>query len=281
MKKSVKDLAKKHAQKGLDGFHGLRKKIVTTITYLSFRFYATEVTWDEVFNETFKDAREYKELTLSMEENLDILLGEARTGLAAAETRRSGITDKCKTLLTLSSVFLALAGFLLPKSLSNSTWVALPFFLSALAFLNVIMLLVVFFGVRVIMTVHIDQKEATLPEKDLKKKLINSHLQCQTELDNRTDYLVEVYKVARFFFLSAFSLLVLTVGLNSLLISPDAQAKAIAKELRTDTNFVQSIRGEKGDPGPPGAQGSRGPKGDPGSKGERGDPGPKGDKGGP
>ena len=95
------------------------------------------------------------------------------------------------------------------------------------------------------MTVHIDQKEATLPEKDLKKKLINSHLQCQTELDNRTDYLVEVYKVARFFFLSAFSLLVLTVGLNSLLTSPDAQAKAIAIELRADTNFVQSIRGEK------------------------------------
>ena len=121
MKKSVKDLAKEYAQKGLDGFHGLRKKIVTTITYLSFRFYATEVTWDEVFNETFKDAREYKELTLSTEENLDILLDEARTGLAAAETRRSGITDKCKTLLTLSSVFLALAGFLLPKSLSNST----------------------------------------------------------------------------------------------------------------------------------------------------------------
>jgi hypothetical protein len=68
---------------------------------------------------------------------------------------------------------------------------------------------------------------------------------------------------------------------NSLLTSPDAQAKAIAKELRADTNFVQSIRGEKGDAGPKGDPGRSGPKGDPGPKGDRGDPGPKGDKGAP
>jgi hypothetical protein len=285
MKKSVKDRLEEYTQKGLDGFHALRKKIVATITHLSFRLYATEVTWDEVYNQVFKDAREHKGLDLSTEENLDVLLEEARSGLKAAEARLGGVTDKCKTLLTLSSVFLALAGFLLPKSFSNSTWVALPFFLAGFAFLNVIMLLVVFFDVRVIMTVHIEQEEAVLPKADLKKRLINSHFQCRTELDNRTDYLVEVYKVARFFFLSAFTLLVITVGMNSLLTSPDAQAKAVAKELRSDTNFVQIVRGEKGDPGPkgepgvPGPKGDLGAKGDPGLKGDRGQKGEQGDRG--
>jgi hypothetical protein len=281
MEKTFKERAKERTQKALDWLHFFRKKVVTSITYLSFRLYATEVTWDEVNGEMFKDALKYEALTLSSSDNLDVLLVEARNSLKDAEARRSGITDKCKTLLTLSSVFLALAGFLLPKSLANSTWVALPFFLSALAFLNVIMLLVVFFGVRIIMTVHINQKEAALPPDELKKQLVNSNFQCQRELDNRTDYLVEVYKVARFFFLSAFTLLVVTVGVNSLLTSPDAQAKAIAKELRADTNFVQSIRGEKGDAGPKGDPGRSGPKGDPGPKGDRGDPGPKGDKGAP
>ena len=277
MKKSVKDLAKDYAQKGLDGFHGFRKKLVATITWLSFRLYATEVTWDEVFDEQLKDAQEYKNLALSTEENLDVLLEEARNGLKAAEARRSGITDKFKTLLTLSSVFLAIAGLL--KSTSNSIWVSIPFVLSGLAFLNVIMLMVVFFGVRSIMAIHIDQKEAALPRNDLKKQLINSHFQCQTELDNRTDYLVEVYKVARFYFLLAFTVLVLTVGVSSLLTPRDAQAKAVAKELRGDNTFLQSVRGDKGERGEKGESGVRGDPGAPGGPGPKGDRGPKGDPG--
>ncbi len=277
MRKLTKELAKKYAQKALDAFHGFRKKLVATITWVSFRLYATEVSLDEVHEEKFKHSHEYKNLTLSADASLDVLLEEARNGLKAAEARRSGITDKFKTLLTLSSVFLAIAGLL--KSTSNSLWVTIPFVVSGLAFLNVIMLMVVFFGVRSIMAIKIEQHEAALPENELKKRLINSHFQCQTELDNRTDYLVEVYKVARFFFLFAFTVLVFTVGIGALVTQPDAQAKAVAKELRSDTNFLQSVRGDKGDRGPKGDTGQPGAKGDPGPKGDRGDPGPRGDSG--
>jgi len=143
----------------------------------------------------------------------------------------------------------------------------------------VIMLMVVFFGVRSIMAIHIDQKEAALPRNDLKKQLINSHFQCQTELDNRTDYLVEVYKVARFYFLLAFTVLVLTVGVSSLLTPRDAQAKAVAKELRGDNTFLQSVRGDKGERGEKGESGVRGDPGAPGGPGPKGDRGPKGDPG--
>jgi hypothetical protein len=114
----MRNLAKRHVQKALDAFHKFRKKLVTTITWVSFRVYATEVSWGEVYRERFKGSTKFRAPTLLTDENLDILLEEARNGLEAAEARRSGITDKFKILLTLSSVFLAIAGLM--KSTSRS-----------------------------------------------------------------------------------------------------------------------------------------------------------------
>jgi len=289
----------KWTQRFLDGFHDWRKKLVTGITFLSFRLFALEVTWKQIYEEKYESKDAITSLEIPDSANIASVFTEVKSLLKDAEARRAGVTDKCKTLLTLSSLFLTLAGFLIPRTFFESRWVWALFTLSALAFLNVIMLLLVFFGVRAETHVQIEQGEVKLKDEEFQRALTNSYLRTRADLEQRTDYLADVYKVARFFFLSAFSLLVATIVINSFFASSGAQAKAVAKELKTDADFLRSAHGSRGMPGPqgpPGVQGVQGvagpqgvqgppgqpgPKGDPGPKGERGDPGPKGDKGDP
>ena len=213
--------------------------------------------------------------------------------LEGTEARRAAITEKCKTLLTLSSLFLTLVGFLLSRTYFDSKWVWLFFTLAALAFLNVVTLLVVFFGVRAETHVQLNQKDANLDEQGLQRALIKSYLITMSDIDQRTNFLADVYKVARFFFLFAFTLLVMTIVVNLHFADASSRAKAVARELKTDANFLLSVkgssgvpgqRGDKGDTGEKGARGDkgeRGEKGEPGIKGERGEAGQKGEKGDP
>jgi hypothetical protein len=198
---------------------------------------------------------------------LDALLSEAKGCLKNSEARLAGVTDKSKNLLVLGSLLLTLVTTLLARGAFDSTLMRVCFVISALAFFDTVILLMVFFDVGVGMTIDITQQEAELKADDLKKCLINLYLRCMGTLDNRTDYLVELYKVARFYFLSAFTVLVSLLILNLLLVTPKKSANAVALELRSDTNFLQSVRGDTGQ------QGASGPKGDPGPKGEKGEPG--------
>jgi len=241
-------------QKLLDEFYWLRKRVVTAIIFLSLRFFGSEVTWDQIWIEKFVSSK-HTNRDLSRAGDLSSILEEAKRSFQNAEARRDGITDKCKTLLTLSSLLLTLVGVLLPKMTFDSFWLRSFFFASALALLNAVILLVVFFGVRSQMIIEIQQNEVNLSSDDFKKCLINLYFQCGSDLDNRTNYLVEVYKVARFFFLSAFTVMVLVFLLNFILVSPEDSAKAVAQELQTDTNFLQMVRGEKGEAGPKGDKG--------------------------
>jgi hypothetical protein len=60
----------------------------------------------------------------------------------------------------------------------------------------------------------------------------------------------------------AFTVLVSLFILNLFLVTPKDNAIAVEQELRTDTNFLQSVRGEKGEQGSKGDQGPKGEKGD-------------------
>jgi hypothetical protein len=99
------------------------------------------------------------------------------------------------------------------------------------------------------MTIGIDQNEVELTSDDFEKCLVNQYFECATNLDNKTDYIVEVYKAARFFFLSAFTLVIILFAFKSFLISPNESAKVVARELLTDTNLLRSVRGERSDSG--------------------------------
>lgn len=257
---------KQRIQKMLDWFYWLRKWTVTAITYISVRFFGSESSWDELWNEKFNTFK-HTNRDLSRAEDVSLILAEVKEGVKNSESRLAAITDKCKTLLTLSSLLLTFVALVFTKTSFDSIWMRIILLVSALAFFNAVILLLVILGVRTAMTTVIEQKEVDLPSRDFAKALINFLLQCQADLDNRTDYLVEVYKVARCFVLFAFTGLSLLLSLNLFFISPQDTAKVVASELRADTNFLQSVRGEKGD---------RGPKGDPGP---RGVPGPKGDRG--
>jgi len=260
-------------QKGLDEFHYARKALITGVAYLSLRLYGSEVKLKALWDGTFTGSK-HTNRNLDNAEGLDLLLDEAREIFGRAEARRVLVIDKCKMLLTLSSILLAAIGLLLPKTFAFSfPWMRICFFVAALAFVDVVVLLVFFIGVGTETRPWLHQEDVVLAEYDLKKSLINLYLQCETAAENRTDYLVEVYKAARFYFLSAFTLIALLFSINFFTQSPDDEMKATLQRLRGNQTFIDSIRGEKGD------KGDKGAKGDRGDKGEKGDTGPKGEKG--
>jgi hypothetical protein len=273
----------------LDLFYWIRKLVTTGVAYASLHLFGSESTFEELWLEKFSSFT-HTNRELTKENDLDFLLEQAKDHLKTADERRNGTMDKCKTLLTLSSLLLTLVGILLPKAPFGSICMRILIFGAALALLNAVVLVVIIFGVRADMRLEVKPKDVILITDELKKRLINNYFQCRTDRDNRNDYLVEVYKAARFFFLFALTLLVALFSLNYFLLAQQDQVKVVAGELRSDTNFVQSIRGPKGDPGLPGPRGERGdrgltgPKGDPGDRGlpgPKGDRGPKGERGGP
>jgi hypothetical protein len=260
-------------QSTLDAFHYARKTVVTAIVYLSLRLYGSEVSFVSLWSRTFDSAR-HTDLNLNEAKDLEALLAEAREDLKRAEVRRSVVMDKCKVLFTLSSLLLGAMGLLMPKAFAFShSWMKVSFFFATLAFVNVIVILVFFFGVGNEMKVALDQEQVGLEGKDLKKCLVNLYLKCGTATENRTDFLVELYKVAQFFFLSAFTIIALLFSVNFFTQSPDEEMKEILKRLRGNQSFIESIRGEKGEKGDVGAKGD---KGDPGPQGERGEKGQSG-----
>ncbi len=258
-------------QKVLDWFHGFRKWAVTWIAYLSVRLYGSEPTWQDLFLGRFR-SHAHKDFNLNQVGNIDAVLEEAKQGLRNAEARLATCTDKCKTLLTLASLLVGLVGVLLVKAPVEPLWLRILFFISMLALLNAVILICMIFDVSAGMKVAVDEEEANLSAIDFKKCLTNLYRSCQVDQENRNDCLVEIYKVARFFFLTAFTLLVLEFAASFFLVSPDSIAKETAKELRSDPTFLSSVRGEKGDSGQkgdPGAKGDQGPKGDKGDSGSK------------
>ncbi len=251
----------------LDGFYWFRKGLVTVLAFLSVRLYGSEASWSELWNERFTTFK-HVNLDLGKVGDVDLVLLEARQRLAGADARQAGLADKCKTLLTLASLVVALVGALLFKETLGPLWLRVLFFLSALALFNSVILVSVIFGVRSEMIIAVEQQEADLSTVDLKKSLANTYLRCCADRENQNDYLVEIYKVARFFFLFAFTLIIMEFSLGYFLIPPDTLAKATATELRSNPTFLLSVKGDKGDRGDKGDQGPKGdagPKGDPGA----------------
>jgi hypothetical protein len=262
-------------------FHDSRKWFVASIAYLSMRTFGLEdVTLAEVRKGSF-DNRKHENRALDDAQDLDSLQKSAKECYDAANTRRNIVTDKCKTLLTLSSFILAVTGLLLPKAFEfEAWWMRIAFFVAGLFLLNAVTLLLVYFDVGVETTVSVDDADISKTSEDLKKSLINVYLGCETATDNRTDYLVEGYKVARFFALSALSLIAFLFFFNYLFHKPaGSDATKIVEQLRSDPSLINLLRGPKGDIGPQGGKGDTGDQGPQGIPGPKGDQGPRGDKG--
>ncbi len=251
-------------QRILDWCFYARRTSITSIAFVTLRVYGLEVEYDDVKAGTFK-SRTPVPLRLDEAQDIDLLLDLAKDSVANADARRTIITDKCKTLLTLGSLLLGLIGLLLPKYLAfDPSWMR---WLSAAAIailFNAIVLLLMFFDIGTEMDVSLTQEDIPLNATDLKKSFLNQYLECAAASENRTDYLVELYRASRFCFLSALTVVAGLVLASVVMNSPKDQTEQIVRELRANSTLTNLLRGPKGD------EGRKGDRGDQGLKGERG-----------
>lgn len=233
----------------LDRFYDGRKWLATAVAYLSIRFYGVEVSFEDVRNGAYKGCKA-QQIDFRSGSDLSGLLELSKECLRNANDRRKQVTDKCKTLLTLASLLLAVVGAFLPESLSSdSHYAGIALVISAAALLNVLMLLLVFFDIGTEAEVRLEPELTEYESDDLKKHLVNAQLYCASTVQNRTDYLVDVYRTARFFFVSAFLPVVFLLYLGfSTEPSPTSHEQAIV-ELRGDLELIELLRGPKGDRG--------------------------------
>ena len=257
----------------LDKLSYTRQHVVTFLAYTTLRVYGKEITYSDVKAGTFA-SRKPSPLSLEDSQDIDTLLEMSKESVANAEKRRGVVTDKCKTLLTLGSLLLGVVGLLLPKYLAfDFVWMrGLSVFAVAILF-NAIIILLMFFDVGQDMEVSLEQSDIPLDDTNLKKSLLNRHMQCCAASENRTDYLVELYRAARFCFLSALTIVAGLVLTSLLMNSPTDQTERIVREIRSDPILTNLLRGPKGDAG------AKGDRGDQGITGLNGDKGHKEDRG--
>ncbi len=184
------------------------------------------------------------------------------------------VADKCKTVLTASALLLAFLGAFLPKFLAfDSLWMRIVALVATLCLMAAVILILEFFSVGQSKVLSLAVTTVDLDAENLKKHLINLNLERKDYLDNRSDYLVDVYKVTRFCFLSAFTLFVFLFSWNLYWQSPTDQAEAVVRAIRADKNLTSLLTGPSGSRGIDGRQGQRGAQGLDGAKGDKGDQG--------
>jgi hypothetical protein len=269
-------------QKLLDYFYYSRKYALDWITYFSIRFYGIEDrTFEEIINQTSNKAK-YEDLVLDDKADVDLLLSIAKDSHKVANERRAVVTDKCKTLQALSAFLLTIIGVFLPKAFDfDSTCMRVIFYIAVLFLLNAVTLLLIYFAVGVEAIITVDQQKAKTDKDELKKWLINQYGRCTTATDNRTDYLVDIYKVSRFFFLFAFTLIILLFSISYFTRTSTTDIDKTIIQLRSDPKLIELLRGPKGETGSRGEKGDVGGKGDQGEHGEKGEKGDKGDNASP
>ncbi len=243
-----------------DSFFYFRQKLAELLVWSSLRVIGSEVTLAEVKRQSL-DTVDGTHFDVQRVGDVETILETAKACFDAAESRRVAITDKCKTLLTLGSLFLGIVGFLLPKELAyDNSWIRALLFVTVLLFLHAVALLLLFFVTGKGMEVCISQEELHLEPEDLKLSLVKSYLQCRADTDQRSSYLVEVYKAARFSFFGAFVCASFLFTFGFLSKSQEDPSQQLIRSIRGNPKLIETLRGPKGDTG----FGKQGPPGKPG-----------------
>ncbi len=257
-------------QKLLDRFYLGRKALTSVLAYLSLRTFGLEIAWTDICAGKYSRS-EHSDLQLESAIDTEALLSTARQCLTGAQERRTEITGKCHTLLTMASLLLGVIGlFSSTTVVADSIWSKVLFFIAVAALLNTVTLLLVFFDVGVETKIVLDQHEVDLEGDDIRKNLINLSLQCQSDIDNRTDYLVDVYRTARCFFLFALTLATLMFCENLIRSPQHTRSQLFLQDLRSDPDLIELLRGSKGEQGEKGPTGEKGDRGIQGLQGEKG-----------
>jgi hypothetical protein len=181
-------------QRVLDVSYWLRLNIAASITYLNLYAYGINTEYNSVIDKRYY--RKHLALNLDSVGDIDTILEATKDELKSADERRTTTANKCTTLLIMSifltSLIIALDQYNRAQILTT---------ISLLLLLNTITLLIPFNDITNEEQVIITQEDITLNSLSLKKALINDYKRVKNNRDNHTDYLVDVYKVARFCFM--------------------------------------------------------------------------------
>lgn len=248
----------------------LRKIIsvsVDWIFWLFLRAFGVECTIEQV------RARSYEHpLDLPAESVLrptETLVSAAESEYERAESRRKAVDDKARMLLTLVGLLVPLTGTLA----SRLEWPALSLMPLALFFLSA-GIMTGYLAVGSAMLPKVSAVEATYDDEKLKRTLLLDILRSARTNENRTSFLVDVYRAG----LRAFILgLVAVAAIAAIaLVRPTDGSSQIIERLRRDPELREQLRGPAGPQGEVGAHGAVGPVGPIGPKGDPGPPGPAG-----
>ncbi|HXI12027.1 MAG TPA: hypothetical protein VNM92_05210 [Thermoanaerobaculia bacterium] len=194
----------------------------------------------------------------------DTLSDAAASELDRVESRRKGVDDKARMLLTLVSLLVTLTATFAVRL--EWPWLALG---PLLCFLASAALMTGYIAVGGGMIPRLDPSEATLAEDDLKKVLVVDLLRSARDAQNTTHFLVDVYRAGLRAFIVGL-LCAVGIAMLSLVRTPVDSMSRVIQQLRGDTALRNELRGPPGAPGPIGPAGPVGPTGNTGPMGPQG-----------
>lgn len=214
----------------LDNFYYVRSWTINVILWLAFRVAAYEIKFNDVKVKTKHNNRLQINLNLDAASDLDLLLKTAESLVKDANARRVIVTDKCKTLFTFNSALLALIAVFQNKTLEFSSFEVYLYYFALFMLVVAIIVLWQYFDVGSEAVISLEQDMIHLDKANLQKSLINSNLNCCTSIDNRTDYLVDIYKTSRFYLMIGFVIMIIVCSHNFYSRVSKAQNIAVANE---------------------------------------------------
>ena len=159
-----------------------------------------------------------------------------------ATARRALVTDKCKTLFTFNTALLALIAVFQGKTADLSSREIALFYTAVVAFVVALLVLWTYFDVSGEAVISMDQRLVALDKNEVQKDFINSSVHCATQMDNRTDYLVDLYKTCRFYLMAGFVMLFVVFSHSYVGRAIGTDTEKVINKLRDDPKFQDAVR---------------------------------------
>jgi hypothetical protein len=222
----------------LDPFHNARTWLLNAAVWSAIRVAGYEVPFSNVKTKTKPENRRHEDLNLDTARDLDGLSKHAEAQVKEATARRALVTDKCKTLFTFNTALLALIAVFQGRTVDLVSWEVALFYGAVVTFVVALLVLWTYFDVAGEVVIVMDQTLIPLDQADVQKSLINSNLHRATEIDNRNDYLVDLYKTCRFYLMVGFVLLFIVFSHSYFSRSSGSVADKIINKPRDTTKQV-------------------------------------------
>jgi hypothetical protein len=229
----------------LDPFYYARTWLTNAVVWSAIRLTAYEIPFEVIKKKTKPNNRQHQDLNLDTAQDLDGLSKHAEAQLKEATARRALVTDKCKTLFTFNTALLALIAVFQGKIIDLTSWEIALFYIAVVAFVVALLVLWTYFDVSGEMVISMDQGLVGLDKANVQKSLINSNLNCATEMDNRTDYLVDLYRTSRFYLMVGFVLLFVVFSHSYFARAGVSDTDKVFNKLREDPKFKDMVRDAK------------------------------------